>query len=592
MEKKIQSGVAMLKVLESWGVDHVYGIPGGSFNSIMNAFYDRSSTLQYIQVRHEETGAIAASAEAKLTGKIGVCFGTAGPGATHLFNGLYDAQMDHAPVLALVGQVASQAMNYGSFQEMNENPMFADVSVYNRTVMTPESLPHVVDEAIRVAYAQKGVAVVTIPVNYGYTDIPDLEVSAARSHRSSLLLPDPQDIQAAARLLTQAKRPVLYIGQGTRGAGKEVLELSEHFSMPIVTSVLAKGIVPEQAENLLGTAAKVATKPSNEALAAADLILFIGSDFPFALYFFPREAKFIQIDIDSSKLGKRHLTDAAILGDAKESMRQLTQAAPRKPLSPFLEANRKNRQNWLKWLDSFAESTTLPLRVEPVFKEINRIATDDAIFICDVGNVTTHSIRLLKMNGEKQLFTTSGLFATMGYGVPGGIGAALSFRGRQVFTLNGDGGFSMVMQDILTQVKYKLPIINIVFSNDSFGFIEAEQEDTPQPKYGVDLEKADYAKIGEAMGAKGFTVTKQEQLKEVFDQAKNSNIPVVIDIKISPERPLPVEALVLDEEKYGKEAVDAFKKRYGITGMPMLKELMHAQEVPSSLPPPPPDELG
>ena len=242
----------------------------------------------------------------------------------------------------------------------------------------------------------------------------------------------------------------------------------------------------------------------------------------------------------------------------------------------FFEACLENRRNWLKWMWSFEDSKDVPIRVEPVFKEINRIADKDAIFITDVGNCTIYAVRMLRMNGEQQQFSTSGLFATMGYGVPGGIAAKLSYPNRQVFTLNGDGAFAMVMQDVLTQVKYKLPIINIVFSNDSLGFIEAEQEDTKQPKYGVDLIGADYAKIAEAMGAKGFTVTKSEQLKHVFDEAKESPIPVVIDLKIENERPFPSEAMILDEDIYGKEAVEAFKKRYKVKGMPLLKELLNA----------------
>ncbi|MCD7973097.1 MAG: pyruvate oxidase [Candidatus Azobacteroides sp.] len=574
MEKVIKSGVAMLRILESWGVEHVYGIPGGSFNSIMNAFYDERERIRFIQVRHEETGAIAAAAEAKLTGKVGVCFGTAGPGATHLFNGLYDAQMDHVPVLALVGQVASTAMNYNAFQEMNENPMFTDVSIYNRTVMTPESLPFMIDEAIRRAYEHKGVAVVTILVNYGYMDIPDIFISSAKNHRVGFPMPDPNDINAATVLLERAQRPVIYAGQGTRGAAKELFALSEHFSMPIVMSVLAKGIIPEETENFMGTAYRVGAKPANEALMAADLILFIGSDFPFARVCFPPDCMFIQVDIDSSKLGSRHKTDVAILGDARETMRQLVNKGIRKPTTHFLEANRQNRKNWLTWLHSFDNRQDVPLRVEPVYKEINRIAEKDAIFVTDVGNVTMQAVRLLNTNGEGQLFTTSGLFATMGYGVPGGIGAKLSYPDRQVFTLSGDGGFAMVMQDIITQVKYNLPVINIVFSNDSFGFIEGEQEETHQPKYGVSIADADFAKIGEGMGAKGFTVTHQEQLKQVFDEAKESPIPVVIDVKIENKRPFPSEAFMLDEELYGKEAVEAFKKRYEVNNMPLLKDLL------------------
>lgn len=574
MEKKIKSGVALLNVLESWGVDHVYGIPGGSFNSIMNAFYDKRDTMRFIQVRHEETGAIAAAVDAKLTGTIGVCFGTAGPGATHLFNGLYDAQMDHVPVLALIGQSSSKLMNYDYFQEMNENPMFADVSVYNRTAMNPESLPHMVDDAIRKAHEHRGVAVITIPVDYGYVDIPDVDISSARNHRTGYPMPDPEDIKAAAELIPQAKRPVLFVGQGAFGAREEVLALSEHYSLPIIQTVLAKGLVPETARNFLGTSGRLSTKAANEALAMTDLILFVGSDFPFARFMFPADAKMIQVDVDSSKLGKRHKVDVAILGDAKETMKQLAAAGPKIAPTKWLEANRRNRRNWLKWIAGFEERTDIPMRVEPIFREINRIARDDAVFVTDVGNVTIHAVRYLKMAGGKERFTTSGLFATMGYGVPGGIAAALSYPGRQVFTLSGDGGFAMVMQDIITQVKYKLPVINIVFLNDSFGFIEGEQEDTRQPKYGIDLQGADYGKAGEAMGALGFTVRDPKDLPRVFDEAARSDRPVVIDCKITNARPFPAEKLELDTDRFTAAEIETFTERYEVREMPLLKELL------------------
>ena len=572
--ENINAALAMLNVLESWGIDHIYGIPGGSINSTMDALYQKLDTIKYIQVRHEEVGALAAAADAKLSGKIGVCFGSAGPGATHLFNGLYDAQMDHVPVLAIIGQVASTAMNYNMFQEMNENPMFTDVSVYNRTVMNPQSLPVIIDDAIRMAYGHKGVAVVTIPVDYGTVDIPDIYESSANNYRKGTPLPDSKDIDEAVKLIEASERPVLYVGQGARGATDEILALSDHFSMPVVLSVLAKGIIPDDTENFMGMAARVATKSANEALVSTDLILFVGSDFPFARAFFSPTAKFIQIDIDSAKLGRRHATDVAILGDAKESMKQLAQKGAKKPVKKWLEANRQNRKNWMKYLKSFEDKNDSPLYVEPVFKEINRIAADNAIFVTDVGNSTIHAIRLLNMNGKGHKFTTSGWFATMGNGVSGAIAAKLSYPESQVFSLSGDGGFAMVMQDVITQVKYKLPIINIVFSNDSLGFIDAEQEDTNRAKYGVELTGADYAKIGEAMGAKGFSVTKREQLKDVFDEAAKSTIPVVIDVKINNKRPFPAEAMILDEEKYGKDAVEKFKQRYEVKDMPTLKDLL------------------
>lgn len=570
---KINASSAMLNVLEKWGVKNIYGIPGGSFNSVMYALAGMQDKIKYIQIRHEETGAIAASAYAKLSGHIGVCFGSAGPGATHLFNGLYDAKMDHAPVLALVGQVPSTAMNYNAFQEMNENPIFADVSVYNRTVMTPQSLPHVVDEAVRHALEYKGVAVVTLPVDYGNVMIEDDYLPTAYAFRSGTVRPDVDDIRQALSLIEQARRPILYIGRGIEGGWEEVEKFCEHFSMPVAASVLAKGIVPDSYSNYVGQAGRVGTKPGVEALGEADLIVFAGSDFPFAKYFFNKEARFVHINTDLTTFGRRHRVDAAIYGDGRTALRMMAETGRSRPEDKWLEANRENKRNWMNWMRSFGGSTDIPMRPEPVFREINRIAGDDAIFIVDVGNVTIDAVRLLELNG-RQKFTTSGWFATMGYGVPGGIGAKLSFPDRQVITLSGDGGFSMVMQDVITQVKYDLPVINIVFSNDSLGFIEAEQETDGAEKFGVLLQGADFGRAAGALGALGFTVTDPKTLPAVFDEAGLSRKPVVIDIKLNNERPLPVEQLMLDPDKFNAGEIERFKAKYGVDNMPVLSRLL------------------
>lgn len=357
MDDKIKSGIAMVKVLESWGVDHVYGIPGGSFNSTMDALFSEKEKIKYIQVRHEEVGALAAAGDAKITGKIGVAFGSAGPGATHLFNGLYDAKMDHVPVLALIGQVATGAMNTDFFQEMNENPMFADVSVYNRTVMTAEQLPHVVDQAIKQAYKYKGVAVVTIPVDLGWVDIPDTFKSTASDYRVKNPAPDIEDVDAALKLLKDAKRPILYFGKGATGATKEIEEFAQMYKMPIASSALAKGIVPDNNPAYLASAGRVATKPAVEALKQADLQFFIGSDFPFAQYFFNPDAKFIQVDIDSSKLGKRHEDDVAILADAKKTLKLLIERGEEQPSTKWYQANLDNNKNWHDWIKKWPTVT-------------------------------------------------------------------------------------------------------------------------------------------------------------------------------------------------------------------------------------------
>lgn len=571
----IHAGVAMLKVMEAWGIDHIYGIPGGSFNSTMDALYKEQEHIQYIQVRHEEAGALAAAADAKLTGKIGAVFGSAGPGATHLINGLYDAQMDHVPVLALLGQVATTSMNYHAFQELNENPLFADVSVYNRTVMTAESLPHVVEEAIKAAYQHAGVAVVTIPVDLGFAEIADNYQTTAETRQTSLPQLDETQLQKALPLIKAAQRPILFIGQGLRGHFAEIKAFSEHFSMPIINAVLAKGIVPDRYENYLGSSARVATKPANEAAASADLVVYVGTDMPFTQNVVNPEAKFIQIDIDASKFGRRHKVDVAILGDGGEALQRLVALGEPRPKDDWLTANQENVKNWHAWrhsFDTFDEG--IGLRPEPVYAEVNRIAKEDALFVVDVGNVTTHSVRHLELNGQ-QAFTTSGWFATMGYGVPGGIAAQLSFPQKQVFTFSGDGGYAMNLSDIITQVKYHLPIINVVLTNDSFGFIQAEQETTNTALFGVDLADADFGKASEALGAQGFTVRTMAELRPAFEAAaKTVDRPVVIEVKIKNEDPLPVEALQLDPAKFTAAEISAFSERYHVHDMPTLSELL------------------
>lgn len=395
MGETINAGIAMMKVLEDWDVQQVYGIPGGSINSTMEALRVEKEKIDYIQVRHEEVGAFAATAHAKLTGKIGVCFGSAGPGATHLFNGLYDAQMDHVPVLALIGQVGTGDMNWDSFQEMNENPMFVDVSVYNRTVMTAESLPHVVDEAIRRAYKENGVAVVTIPNDLGKQEISTDFWSSGHSYVQPLL-PEPNEqlIGQALELIKQAKRPIIFAGIGVKGATEELISLSKHLKLPVVMSSISKGTIPDDFEANMGSAYRVATKPGNETLEAADLIVMIGADFPFGRTknLFKSQVKFIQIDIDAAKIGKRHNVDVPLLSDAKKAMKQLVAQSDEITHRRFYDACVANMKNWRAYLQQLADKTTEPLEVGSVFKQINRITTGNDVFAVDVGDVTMNSL--------------------------------------------------------------------------------------------------------------------------------------------------------------------------------------------------------
>ena len=583
MAETIKAGVAALQTLESWGVTHIYGIPGGTFNNMMYALDEEKSRIKYIHVRHEEVGALAAVADGKLTGRIGVAFGSAGPGATHLFQGAYDAKMDKVPTLFLVGQVEQRFMNADFFQELDEDPMFQDAAVYARTVTTAQSLPHVIDEAIRRAYAAHGAAIVVIPNDLAAELIPaNGYYSAAAPHATPIFAAGTDEqVDQALRLIRTASRPVMYVGQGVRGAADTVMPLAKKLQMPVITTALGKPIIPYAFEALLGSAARVASKPANEALRVADLIMFVGSNYPFAEVMFSPKAKFIQIEADPKTLGKRHHTDVAILADAPATLKKMIARSDEAPSSGWYQANVDNVKNWHQYNDAMMQRTTGDMRFEPVFGQINRIATDDAIFAIDVGDVTQNAVRLLKVNG-RQAWTTSGLFATMGAGLPAALAGQLSFPQRQVFNLAGDGAAAMVMQDLDTEVRYHLPIINVVFSNNALGYIEDEQEDDGHEWFGVDMPAIDFATVAKGMGMTGLTVTKVSELAAAFDEAEANRIagkPTLIDAKITNERPIPVEHLQLDPDRFDAATITAFKKRYYADNLVPFSSFLAAHHV-------------
>ena len=583
MAEMIKAGIAALHTLESWGVTHIYGIPGGTFNNMMYALDEEKSRIKYIHVRHEEVGALAAVADGKLTGHIGVAFGSAGPGATHLFQGAYDAKMDKVPTLFLVGQVEQRFMNADFFQELDEDPMFQDAAVYARTVTTAQSLPHVIDEAIRRAYAAHGAAIVVIPNDLAAELIPaNGYYSAAATHATPILAAGTDEqVDQALRLIRTASRTVMYVGQGVRGAADAVMTLAKKLQMPVITTALGKPIIPYAFEALLGSAARVASKPANEALRVADLIMFVGSNYPFAEVMFSPKAKFIQIEADPKTLGKRHHTDVAILADAPATLKKMIARSDEAPSSGWYQANVDNVKNWHQYNDAMMQRTTGDMRFEPVFGQINRIVTDDAIFAIDVGDVTQNAVRLLKVNG-RQAWTTSGLFATMGAGLPAALAGQLSFPKRQVFNLAGDGAAAMVMQDLDTEVRYHLPIINVVFSNNALGYIEDEQEDDGHEWFGVDMPAIDFATVAKGMGMTGLTVTKVSELAAAFDEAEANRIagkPTLIDAKITNERPIPVEHLQLDSDRFDAATIAAFKKRYYADNLVPFSSFLAAHHV-------------
>ncbi|MFD1432802.1 pyruvate oxidase [Lacticaseibacillus yichunensis] len=547
----VPASVAMLRVLEAWGVKHVFGYPGGSFNSTMSALEKEKERIDYIQVRHEQVGALAAAADAKLTGKIAVTFGSAGPGATNLLTGLYDAREDHAPVLALVGQVPHTNMNYNFFQEFDENPMFADVSVYCRTVMTPESLPYVVDKAIREAYKYRGVAVVIIPNDFGFAEIPDVPYKST-SPSDNKPAPQPQatdeEVDQVLALLKKAKRPVFHVGRGIREGGDKLIELSKKLQIPIIMTGLAKGLIDERYEGNIGFVNRAGSKSANEIIDIADLVIAIGADFPFANNVYTRhDFTFVQVDNDDAQFGRHHYLDLGIWSDATGFVEKMLARSEEAAPSNFFKAAVLDNNNWKDYLKKLTNRETDPLQYEQVYRELNKIANPETVVALDVGNNTVDTLRFLDVKPTNK-WVISALFASMGAGIPGAIAAQLSYPDRQVVSISGDGAFSMVMQDLITEKKYHLPILNIVTSNTTLGFIRDEQADIPSMHdySGIDLEDQDFAMIANGMGIEAATVTKSSELPAAFAKAAEvmaSGRPFVLNAKITMKRGFAVEAL-------------------------------------------------
>jgi len=593
LDKKISAGLAALKVMEGWGVHTIYGIPSGTLSGLMDAMGHPENNIKFLQVKHEEVAAMAAVMQWKFGGKLGVAVGSGGPGATHLINGLYDAAMDNTPVLAILGSKPVRELNMDSFQELNQNPMYENIAVYNRRVATAEQLPHLVDDAIRTAIAKRGVAVLEVPADFGFSEIDANSIYSSPLYSSGLKYKeyksapvDATDIDEAVALLNQAKRPVIYAGVGTMGHGSAVQELAHKIKAPIITTGKNFETFEWDFEAFTGSTFRVGWKPANEAVLEADAVLFVGTNFPFSEVegTFRHVDKFIQIDNNPAMLGKRHQTDVAILGDAGEAIDEILAKVSPITESAWWQANVKNVQNWRDYMNKLEQKTEGDLQAYQVYNAINKYAAEDAIFSTDVGNVTQMSVRHLHMT-PKNMWRTSPLFATMGIGLPGGIGAKNTYPDRQVWNLMGDGAFSMTYPDVVTNVRYDLPVINVVFTNTEYGFIKNKYEDTNTYNFGVDFTDVDYAKIAEAQGAVGLTVSRIEDIDRVMKEAVdyyNQGRVVVIDAKITKDRPIPVETLKLDPSLYSEDVVDAYKERYEAQELVPFREFLEAEGLTST----------
>ncbi|GAB7388367.1 pyruvate oxidase [Bacillaceae bacterium] len=544
------AGELLMELLIEWGVDHIYGMPGDSINSLIEPLRKVRDKIRFIQVRHEEVGALAAAAYAKLTGKLGVCMAIAGPGAIHLLNGLYDAKLDRVPVLAIAGQVESDLLGTDFFQEVNLERMFDDVAVYNQRIMSAEQLPAVVNQAIREAYVRKGVAVLTIP-----DDIPKFEVEREARRTSSFfvepkILPQRRDLEKAAALLERAEKPVILAGRGARSARETLLAFAEQIAAPIVVTLPGKGVVPDEHPMCLGGLGLIGTRPAYDAMKESDLLLMVGTSFPFT-GFLPEKAKTIHIDTDPSQIGKRYPVDAGLAGDAKFTLRALSERVAPKNNRSFLEQCQREMERWWERMAKQEMADSVPIKPQRVIRALQEVAADDAILSTDVGNVTVWMARHFRVTNQR--FFLSSWLATLGCGLPGAIAGKLAYPDKQVFAICGDGGFAMTMSDFVTAVKYDLPIVVIVLNNHKIAMIKFEQEVMGNAEFGTDLLNPDFSRYADICGGVGFRVEKPAELQPALKSAVSLGRPCIVDVVVDAnEAPMPAKITFAQAAGYAR----------------------------------------
>lgn len=521
----------LLKILHAHGVKQIFGIPGDAINDILDAVR-RQEDIRYVQVRHEEAGAFAASAQAKLTGNLAVCFGTSGPGAIHLLNGLYDAKMDHAPVVAITGQIGTGYIGTSYHQEVDTTHLFADVSCYSEVVSNTEQLPEVFQEACRAAIANRGVAHVSLPTNISGQKVSVDSDRLKTFSTPGRIAPDPGACDAAIQLLSKAERPVILAGIGCADAFDALVGLSEHIGAPIVRTLRAKDVIDDDHPLCVGGIGLLGGSPGIHAMEHCDVLLMVGTDFPYR-DFYPDEAKVIQIDDVGTHVGRRHAVDIGLVGSAGPTMEYL-----RSNLSPaserkFLAECQDKMQSWREHQDFKRGIDHEPIYPPRLIAEISKAAPDDAIFLVDTGTSTAWCARHLNV-GPNQRFQISGGLASMAFALPAAIGAQFAYPGRRIIGIAGDGAFGMLMADFVTAVRYELPIIMVVLRNEKLGFIALEQESAGLPDWGTEIANPDYAKFAEACGGVGFSISHPDEIAPALENALASGQPAVLDVAVDP----------------------------------------------------------
>ncbi len=551
---KIKANEALVKALQAWDIDHLYGIPGDSIDAVVDSLRTVRDQFKFYHVRHEEVASLAAAGYTKLTGKIGVALSIGGPGLIHLLNGMYDAKMDNVPQLILSGQTNSTALGTKAFQETNLQKLCEDVAVYNHQIEKGDNVFEIVNEAIRTAYEQKGVAVVICPNDLLTEKIKDTTNKPVDTSRPTVVSPKYKDIKKAVKLINKSKKPVMLIGVGAKHAKDELREFIEMAKIPVIHSLPAKTILPDDHPYSIGNLGKIGTKTSYQTMQEADLLIMVGTNYPYVDYLPKKNIKAIQIDTNPKNIGHRFNINVGIVGDSKIALHQLTENIKHVAERPFLIKTLERKAVWDKWMEQDKNNNSKPLRPERLMTSINKFIKDDAVISADVGTATVWSTRYLNL-GVNNKFIISSWLGTMGCGLPGAMASKIAYPNRQAIAIAGDGAFQMVMQDFATAVQYDLPLTVFVLNNTQLAFIKYEQQAAGELEYAVDFSDMDHAKFAEAAGGKGYTIKSASEVDAIVEEALAQDVPTIVDVYVDPNA-APLPGKIVNEEAlgYGKWA--------------------------------------
>lgn len=572
----------LVETLIDWGVEVIFGLPGDGINGVFESLRTHADKIRFVQVRHEEAAAFMATSYAKFTGKLGCCIATSGPGGIHLLNGLYDAKMDGQPVLAITGMAYHDLIGTHGQQDVELDKLFMDVAIYNQRVMGPTHVQNVTEIACRTATAFRGVAHITIPKDIQEQEVDWKRQSSERNvknhvntvHAQGGGMPSERDLHRAAQLLKDAKKICILAGRGALHATDELEQVAEILGAPIVKPLLGKAAVPDDSPYTTGSIGLLGTKPSEEAVKNCDLLFMIGTAFPY-IEFLPKpgQAKSVQIELNPGRISLRYPADVGLVGDSKRTLQQLIPMLTYKKDRSFLKTAQEGMKNWWSYMERLGTSDQMPMKPQVVAWHLGKRLRSDAIVCCDSGTIATWWARQIPVK-RGQMHSLSGNLATMAPGLPYANAAQIAYPDRQVIAFVGDGGFSMLGFELLTAVKYKLPVKIVIIKNDYLGMIKWEQMVMlGKPEFGVALQPFDFAMFANACGATGMRADNPKSIGDILDRFLDVRGPAVLEAVVDPlTAPLPpkikpeqafhfAESLARGEPKARKIMEEAFIDR-------------------------------